>query len=351
MSPNRRPLKRVAAVSVSNVDKKTSAGEIPVRLINYTDVYHGDSLTPDLDLMLATATPGQVDAFRLQAGDVVITKDSETADDIGVAAFVSRAALDIVCGYHLAVLRPRPDLIDGRYLYWSMTGNDVRGQLSTGATGVTRYGLRQDVISATRVVVPPLGEQRAIADYLDTETARIDVLITKKRRLIELIDEQTQAALLETIRDWREIRSRTLRQYGTHVLTGPFGTVLAASEYVDGGVPLVNPTHIKAGRILPEDGVTVPEHVANRISRHRLAVGDLVMGRKGDVGRAAIVTRREDGWICGSDSIAIRCGATLDPDYLAVTLLIDLYRQQLARNSTGAMVLNVNEGTLLVSRV
>ncbi len=98
----RQVLKRVAGISVSNVDKKSAPGEVRVRLVNYTDVYYGDRLTPTADLMDATATAGQVLAFRLQPGDVAITKDSETADDIGVAAFIEASADDVVLGYHLA---------------------------------------------------------------------------------------------------------------------------------------------------------------------------------------------------------------------------------------------------------
>ena len=76
------------------------------------------------------------------------------------------------------------------------------------------------------------------------------------------------------------------------------------------------------------------------------------MGRKGDVGRAAIVPSHADGWICGSDSIAIRCDSRqLVPDYLAAVLHVDLYRQQLQSNSTGALVASVNEGTLVALRL
>ena len=189
----RRPLKHVAAVSVSNVDKKSVEAELPVRLVNYTDVYYGDRLTPDLDLMTATASPRQREAFHLEQGDVVITKDSETADDIGIAAYVERTAPDMVCGYHLAILRPLRDRIDGRFLYWAMKSDDTLGQLSVGATGVTRYGLRTEVIASTEIAVPSLPEQRAIADYLDTETVRIDTLITKKRRLIESLDDKVES--------------------------------------------------------------------------------------------------------------------------------------------------------------
>lgn len=82
-------LKHVADLSVSSVDKKSYSDEVPVRLVNYTDVYYGDRITPELDLMRATASPSEIMTFRLVPGDVVITKDSETADDIGIAAYVA----------------------------------------------------------------------------------------------------------------------------------------------------------------------------------------------------------------------------------------------------------------------
>ena len=111
-------LKNVAEVITSNVDKLKSEYEIPVRLINYTDVYYGDRLTPDLPLMNATASASEIAKFRVIHGDVLITKDSETADDIGVAAFVESAADDLVCGYHLSRIRAQSSVADGRYLFW-----------------------------------------------------------------------------------------------------------------------------------------------------------------------------------------------------------------------------------------
>jgi type I restriction enzyme S subunit len=179
------PLKRVADIRVSNVDKKSVDGQLPVRLCNYTDVYYRDQILPDQDFMAATATVEQVQQFRLRTGDVLITKDSETADDIAVPTFVAGEAPDLVCGYHLAVLRPRPWSIDPKFLYWSIVGDRAKEQFSISATGVTRYGLRQDEMGRVEIDLPPLAQQRVIAAYLDTETARIDTLIATKQRLVE----------------------------------------------------------------------------------------------------------------------------------------------------------------------
>jgi type I restriction enzyme S subunit len=158
--------------------------------------------------------------------------------------------------------------------------------------------------------------------------------------------------MVEAVGDWIQTPTASLRQLGTSVLTGPFGTQLSASEYIDGGVPVVNPVHIRRGRIEPETGVTIPDDVAVRLARHRLRAGDLVLCRKGDVGRAALVEPHADGWICGSDSIAVRPSSRrLASRYLAGILRIDYYRQYLVANSTGAMLANLNESTLLSLRV
>lgn len=192
-------LKSIASVQFSNVDKHTTAGEVPVRLCNYTDVYYNDSITPDLELMSATATPHEISKFRLRKHDVIVTKDSETADDIAVPAYVVMDATDIVCGYHLAQVRPRHDIVDGRYLFWSFCSGTINDQFSLAATGVTRFGLGKHGLDNASFYVPPLPEQRAIAAFLDRQTERIDTLIALKERQIELLQEKRAALISHAV--------------------------------------------------------------------------------------------------------------------------------------------------------
>src|SRR5699024_10274792 len=112
-----RPLWSVVDIRPSNVDKKTKPGEQPVRLVNYTDVYYTKRITPALDLMKATASDQHIQRFGVLPGDVIITKDSETADDIGIPAMVVDSSLDMVCAYHLTLLRPNHGKIEPRFLY------------------------------------------------------------------------------------------------------------------------------------------------------------------------------------------------------------------------------------------
>jgi type I restriction enzyme S subunit len=193
------PLKRVADIRLSNVDKLSSEGQTPVRLCNYTDVYYREEIRSDQDFMAATATAEQIAAFRLQPGDIVITKDSEIADDIAVPAFVAESADDLVCGYHLAIVRPNKDRVDPRFLYWAMSSKGVRDQFSVAATGVTRFGLRTIDMGNVRVALPPPDRQRAVAAFLDAETARISALLGRKRELLELLDERIDCRVLSLV--------------------------------------------------------------------------------------------------------------------------------------------------------
>ena len=111
-----RPLAELAAIRVSNVDKKSLPNEQAVRLCNYMDVYAGTYLDDDVEYMEATATAREIGNFALQVGDVVITKDSESPDDIGIPALIETTSGGLVCGYHLAMLRPDRNKVDPLFL-------------------------------------------------------------------------------------------------------------------------------------------------------------------------------------------------------------------------------------------
>jgi type I restriction enzyme, S subunit len=184
------PLKHLVAIDVSNVDKLMVEGQQPVRLCNYTDVYYHREITESLNLMAATATLEQRHKFELRAGSVLITKDSEIADDIAVPAFVPRDLPGVLCGYHLAILTPRPDRIEGAFLYWALRSQFVRQQFSVAATGVTRFGLRTDAIGAVQIPLPKLDIQRRIAIRLRGAQSAEDRVTSALERQIGLLHER-----------------------------------------------------------------------------------------------------------------------------------------------------------------
>ena len=100
-----KKLSEVSAIKPSNVDKKSQPDERPVKLCNYLDVYNNEYIDENIDFMEATATAAEIDKFLLHQGDVIITKNSETADDIAVPSVVAEELNNVLCGYHLALLQ------------------------------------------------------------------------------------------------------------------------------------------------------------------------------------------------------------------------------------------------------
>jgi type I restriction enzyme S subunit len=193
-----RRLKHVAVVVPSNVDKKSYDGQTAIRLCNYTDVYYNERITADLDFMPATATLEQIARFGLRADDVIITKDSETADDIAVASYVPEGLPGIVCGYHLAVVRPRSSF-SGAFAKRFFDSRFAKAQFCVSANGLTRVGLGRYELHNSFVPVPPVSEQLEIADFLDRETSKIDALVAEQRRLMELLQEKRHAVISHTV--------------------------------------------------------------------------------------------------------------------------------------------------------
>lgn len=194
-----RPLRSVADYIVSNVDKLASEDEIPVHLCNYTDVYHNEFITLGLEFMSATASEHEIEKFGLSKGDVIITKDSESWEDIGVPALVRETADDLVCGYHLALLRPHKTVMDSAFFFRCLQAKPIRLQLELSARGVTRFGLSKSEIGAMTLPVPSLPQQRVIADYLDREMARLDMLVTAKERMLELLVERRKVLITAAV--------------------------------------------------------------------------------------------------------------------------------------------------------
>lgn len=191
-------LKHACRAFPSNVDKKCHDGQEPVVLCNYTDVYYNESIEAGLDFMVATASSDQIEKFTLRAGDTIITKDSETADDIAVAAYVPKDLPGVVCGYHLSMIRPLKGT-DGAFVKRLFDSKYAKSCFAVRANGLTRVGLGQYALENVELPFPPLPEQTAIAAFLERETAKIDALVAEQRRLIELLKEKRQAVISHAV--------------------------------------------------------------------------------------------------------------------------------------------------------
>lgn len=260
-------LKFVARPQASNVDKHSKDDEIPIRLCNYTDVYNNAQITADMDFMEATATQSETERFALTEDEVIITKDSESWQDIAVPAHVPKAIEGVLCGYHLTQIRPDHEQLDGRYLYYQLCSAALNRQFQVKANGVTRFGLPAYHIDNAETIVPPLDEQKAIARFLDAKTNEIDGLIDKREALLGLQREQRMAMITHAVTHGLRAADNLsataipwLEEIPSHWRMVPLKWCCRiASGQVDPTadefreLPLIAPDHIESwtGRVLP----------------------------------------------------------------------------------------------------
>lgn len=201
-----RRLRNVAKIIVSNVDKQQTGGESLVRLCNYIDVYKNDCINENISFMIATAKEEEIVNFRLEKDDVLITKDSEMWNDIGVPSIVTYTANDFICGYHLAILRSKKEILFAKYLFYTLKTSSIIYQLHISANGVTRYGLTHGSIKSLWLLLPALSEQTAIVTYLDKKTAFIDQSISTAKREIELLSEYRTRLITDVVTGKLDVR-------------------------------------------------------------------------------------------------------------------------------------------------
>jgi len=199
-------IKHIADVRFSGVDKHSHDHELPIRLCNYTDVYKNDHITEGMDLMRATATSAEIARLTLKSGDVVITKDSETPDDIAVPAWVPEDLPGVVCAYHLGLLRPEPDRVRGEFLFRAIGSARIAEQFYVLATGVTRFALSKHDVKNAVIPLPPVNEQDMICHWITDECQPLDEAIQRARDEIDLIREYRDRLIADVVTGQVDVR-------------------------------------------------------------------------------------------------------------------------------------------------
>ncbi len=197
-----RKIKHIGMLSAGGVNKKIEEGEELFKSVHYMDVYRnsGKAIGNDDDYLVVSATQSQAKNCTLRKGDVLFTSSSETPDDIGHAVVISEDLEQTLYGYHLIRLRLDRDIpTDYSYRKYMFNNHYIRSYFSSRTQGITRYGLKYDDYKEAVVFIPPISEQKTIANFLDQKTAEIDGLIADKEKFIELLQEKRQAIITEAV--------------------------------------------------------------------------------------------------------------------------------------------------------
>ena len=148
---------------------------------------------------------------------------------------------------------------------------------------------------------------------------------------------------IELPQGWINIR---FAEFAQEIFTGPFGSVLHKSDYIENGVPLINPSHMVNDRIVADFSISVSDEKADKLSSYKLSVGDIVISRRGEMGRCALVDEQADGWLCGTGSFFIRFDRRLNRRFILILFKTRLIRDYLNGNSIGTTMTNLNHGIL-----
>ena len=342
-------LRDVALVLTSNVDKVIDPDEHPVRLCNYVDVYKNNLIYKDMPFKPGSATAAEIKKFRVQVDDVIITKDSETTDDIGVPALVKSTAGDLVCGYHLSILRADRRRMIGPFLYWHLLSKKSQEAFGNAANGVTRYGLTLGGIKGIPINVPDLATQRRIAGFLDRETARMDLLIEKKQRFLNLASERWRAVLNHHIfpnsPDWDglpNLWTKTRLKFLTYQKRPIMYGIVLPGPNMEEGPMIVKGGDVKPGRLDPEKLCRTTVEIEASYVRSRLKAGDLVISIRGGIGDIEIVPPGIEGANLTQDAARIAPRKGVDVQWLRYALQSTAVFHPLEAKSLGAAVRGIN---------
>jgi len=192
-------LKHISQVSLSSVDRHEHDDELKVNICHYPDVYKNEYITTQTDLPSGTCSESEFLKFALRDGDVLLTKDSESPDDIGIPTFVRGSLENTVCGYHLGVIRSSSGKTHSNYLYRFIESKSAKDYFFTKSSGITRFGLGKGSIENLTIPLPPQDEQIGIAKKIDYTSDKLSKISENLLVKISLLKEYRQSLISSVV--------------------------------------------------------------------------------------------------------------------------------------------------------
>ena len=265
-----------------------------------------------------------------KAGDILIVCDGSRSGFVG-------KAIDGYVGSTLAIISA--DGMSQEYLYYFLQGKYAL--LNTKKKGTGTPHLDANILNQQKLVVPSLEEQKRVVAKIEELFSELDngvETLTKTKQQLAVYRQAVLKEAFDIKKDTVEISSIV-----EDIRIGPFGTALHKEDYIDGGIPVINPQHIKQNTIVPSSKTTISEAKASELASYRLKSNDIIMGRRGEMGRTAAITEKEEGWICGTGSIRFRLKSEFDAEFYAQILSSPSVVHYLEENATGTTMKNLNE--------
>jgi len=245
----------------------------------------------------------------------------------------------IITSAYLTLRKKVP--LDSAYYHYLLYAFDIMKVFYTMGEGI-RQSIGYDELAYIVVPQPPLSEQHAIVRYLDAKCAAIDEAIERHKKIIEKLEEYRKLKIASYTYSFHSVK---IGRFLSAVQTGPFGSQLHSEEYIENGIAVINPASIHDGIILVDPKCTITDQKAEELSRHHLQIGDIVIGRRGEMGRCAVV--KEDGLFCGTGCFVIKCKEALLPEYASLCIRSTSAVRFLTLNAIGTTMLNLNTDIIM----
>ncbi len=292
----------------------------------------------------------------VQKDDVIIVTSTGSTKVIGRAGISYQNYSDVAFGAFLTLARPNGKA-EKAFVNQYFQSPLYRERIRQLASGVNINNIRLEYITESPFPLPPtLAEQQRIVSRIESLFTKLDEAKDKAQSVVDGF-ELRRAAILhkaftgELTAKWRKENGvkdesweeKTLGDICSEIRIGPFGSLLHEDDYIEDGIPLVNPKHISNQRISPDKKVSVSSEKAEELKSYKLKNNDIVLGRRGEMGRCAPISDNENGWLCGTGSMILR----LKPEYHApiYSILISSHKSVVyfEENAVGSTLKNLNE--------
>ena len=233
----------------------------------------------------------------------------------------------------------KPDIILSDYLKYYFKSNAFQYSIASFAQGSTRTSIKFGKLKTVSIGLPTMDIQRQIIKILD----RVNNVIRLRQEEISRLDNLIKARFVELFGD------PVSNPYGydkvalselADIKIGPFGSLLHKEDYIEGGHPLLNPSHIIDGKVSHDDKLTISDEKYEELSAYQLKTGDVVMGRRGEMGRCAVVP--SEGFLCGTGSIVIRTKGEVTADYIQKIISFPSFKKTIEDMAVGQTMPNLN---------
>ncbi len=272
----------------------------------------------------------------LRKGDILVCASSGSKGLVGKAALVKKD-MPVTFGAFCCVIRSKYG--ESQLLGHYFQSRHYRNAIEKACSGSNINNLKAANFSS--LIVP-----RYNADDMHAIEGELDVIVEQQREAreqLKQLDQLVKSRFVEMFGDPCDLSGQGNRariDSFCELRIGPFGSSLHRDDYIDGGHELINPSHIVNGKLCPDSTLSIDDAKFESMGQYHLHLGDIVLGRRGEIGRCAVVDR--EGLICGTGSMILRPGAECRSDYLQRVISFPSFSRALEGDAVGVTMKNLN---------